>query len=160
MANYIENYIVNESESTLTVHSFIRSDGVTGELVNVPIVVASELNPPLGLGQYMSIYEVWYQLTNFTLALSWATLTGSTPFWCLVPSTDSQQDFKAVGGMIDSSGMYAQGALLMSTTGFTTSSAYGSFIFRMRKHSGNTPAYRNVGIPNGVPPGETYDSLS
>jgi hypothetical protein len=153
MANYVDNIIINESESTLTVRTFIRSDN-SGELINTPVVAASELNPPLGPGQYMSIYEMWYQLTNFTVQFSWATLTVPEPFWCAVPSTDSKQDFKAFGGLIDSSGMYARGVLLMTTTGFAGPASYGSFVFRMRKHANTTPNYKNVGIPLGIPPNE------
>ena len=55
MANYVENLLINEGPSAFTVHTFIQSDGVTGELTNVPDVAASELNPPLGAGMYMSI---------------------------------------------------------------------------------------------------------
>ena len=100
MANYVDNIIINESESTITVRTFIRSDN-SGELINTPVVAASELNPPLGPGQYMSIYEMWHQLTNFTIQFSWATLTVPEPFWCASPNTDSKQDFKAFGGLID-----------------------------------------------------------
>ena len=135
MANYVENLLINEGPSAFTVHTFIQSDGVTGELTNVPVVAASELNPPLGAGMYMSIWEIWYSVTNFTLQFSWKTLTGQDRFWLLSPGVDSRMKFHRFGGLIDTSGMYAQGQLLMTTTGFTTPASYGSFVLRMRKRS-------------------------
>ena len=156
MANYVENVIINESDSTLTVHTTMQSDGTTGDLVNVPIVWASELTPPLDAGQYLSIYEVWYQLTNFTVLLSWAGLTYPDPCWSLTPSTDSFSDFRSFGGLIDDSGAYAQGGLIMTTSGFTSTTSYGTFVFRMRKHANTTPSYKNVGIPRGLPYNEMW----
>lgn len=156
MANYVENLIINEGTSAFTVRTFIQSDGVTGELTNSPVVAASELNPALGRGQYMSIYELWYSLTNFSVVFSWKTLTGVHRAWVLSPGTDGYQTFQCCGGLVDSSGLYAEGQLLMSTTGFTTSSSCGSFVLRMRKHDGIGADFRNVGVSQGVPPGTRF----
>lgn len=156
MANYVETMMIGEGPSTFTTHTFLQSDGVTGELTNTPIVAASELNPPFGAGQYMSIWEIWYQLTNFTVMLSWKTLTGTDRIWVMAPSTDSRQKFHRFGGLVDSSGLYAQGQLLMTTTGFTTNASQGSFVLCMHKHDGQFAGYRNIGLPQGLIAGEAF----
>lgn len=159
MANYVETLLIGEGPSAFTTRTFLQSDGVTGELVNVPVVAASELTPPLGAGQYMSIWEIWYQLTNFSVMLSWKTLSGIDRVWVLSPSTDSRHKFHRFGGLVDASGLYAQGQLLMTTTGFTTSSSQGSFVLRMHKHDGQFAGYKNVGFPNGQLAGGTFSGV-
>ena len=162
MANYVENLLINDGPSAFNVHTFIQSDGSSGELVNTPIIAASELTPPLGAGMFMSIWEIWYTVTNFTILLGWKTLSGIDRTWVLSPGVDSRMKFHRFGGLMDMSGMYAQGQLVMTTTGFTTTSSYGSFVLRMRKHDGGGSNPKNVGIPQGLPPNEFYsgsDSL-
>jgi len=160
MANYVETVLINEGLSAFNTHTFLRNDGVTGELVNQPLIYASELTPPLGAGQYMSIWEVWYSVTNFTIQFSWATLTNSDPFMVLAPGVDSRMKFHRFGGLVDSSGLYAQGGLLMSTTGFNSTASYGHIILRCRKHENTAPAYKIVGQPRGLQPGVTYSNTN
>ena len=156
MANTTDGKIIQESDGTLTLTYFLQSDGESGELVNAPVIAASECTPPLGAGMFLSIYEIWFQCNNCSLIFSWKTLTVPVPFWILAPGVDSRQKFHRFGGLIDASGLYAQGQLLMTTQGFIATTANISFVLRMRKHSGQTPQYKQVGQPQGQPPYETY----
>lgn len=156
MANVLDGKIIGESDGTLTLSYFLQADGESGELLNIPVIAASECTPPLGAGQYLSIYEVWFQANNCSLVFSWKTLTVPVPFWSLAPGVDSRQKFHRFGGLIDASGMYSQGQLLMTTQGFTATTANMSFVLRMRKHSGQTPVYKQVGQPQGMLPYDTY----
>jgi hypothetical protein len=154
MANYVKTTLIQEGPSAFTVHAFIKSDGVTGELVNVPIVAASELTG-LSPSMFLSMWELWYTVTNFTVQFSWKTLTTPVPAWCAAPGVDSRQKFHRFGGLIDPSGMYGQAQLLMTTQGFTLPSSYGAFVLRGRKHDGTPSAYKVVGVPQGRLAGTT-----
>jgi len=159
VANYVETLLINEGPSAFNTHTFLRSDGVTGELVNQPLVSASELTPPMGTTACMSIWEIWYQISGFTLQFSWKTLTGVDPVWIITPGVDSRSKFHRFGGLIDTSGMYAQGQLLMNTQGFNATTCQASFVLRMRKHDVAPPNYKQVGIPQGILPGVTYSGI-
>ena len=150
MANYVETLLINEGPSGLNIKTFLRSDGVSGERVNAPLVTAAELTPPLAAKQCLSLWEIWYQITGFTVQFSWKTLTNPRPAWILCPGVDSRSKFHRFGGLIDTSGMYAQGQLLMSTTGFTSAACQASFVIRLRKHDVTPPNYACVGLLSGV----------
>jgi len=155
MANIVDGNIIGESDGAVTIAYYLQSDGAAGELVNQPVLAASECSPPLGAGQYLSLYEIWYQANGCSLTFAWKTLQGAVPFWILSPGVDSRHKFHRFGGLIDDSGMYAQGQLMMSTNGFVQTGANLCFVIRMRKHSGQTPVYKAIGQPQGQLPLET-----
>lgn len=146
MAHTIYTRLTNETDSTWMTHTFIRSDGATGELTDQSIISVAELTPVLPAGMYLSIYELWYTVSNFTIQLGWKTSGATYPTLALANGVDSYMDFKPLGGVIDMSGATSSGKLVMATTGFTTTASFAHLIIRGRKHSGNTPNYATVGL--------------
>lgn len=145
MANYVETLLIDEGESAFNTRTFLQSDGAAGELTDKSIISGTELTPALVSGQFMSIWEIWYSLTNFSVKLSWMVNGSAVPFWTLTPSTDSRMKLHRFGGLIDYSGTTSDRKLVMSTKGFTAATSYGSFVLRMRKHANTVTAPVVVG---------------
>jgi hypothetical protein len=154
VANILETQIINESEKSVIIRSFLQGDG-TGEIVNVPLLSYLELTPPLTKG-YLAVREIFYQITNFTLLLSYKSNVGNEGFWAMCPSVDSHQNFESFGGLIDTTGMYSEGQLTLTSFGLTSPASYASFVIRCSKHIGtNKDFYKRVGRPQGEVPGVT-----
>jgi len=147
MANIVDCQITNESEAAVTIRVYLQGDGTSGELLNVPLLAVSELTPKLLTQAYLGVEEIWYNITNFTVQLSYKTITGPVPFWTLNPSTSNYQDFARFGSLVDTSGMFAQGQLLISTKGFSSPASQGSLVIRLEKNTGKPPVYTRCGLP-------------
>jgi hypothetical protein len=154
MANTLKTQIINESEKSVIIRSFLQGDG-SGELVGVPLLSYLELTPNITQG-YLAMREIFYQISNFTLLLGYKSLTGNEGFWAMCPGVDSHQNFEDFGGLIDTTGMYSQGQVTLTSFGLTSPTSYASFVIRFSKHLGvNKDFYKRVGRPQGEVPGVT-----
>lgn len=152
MANYAETMIITEGPDTLTIQTYLQSDGISGELVDFPILYPRDLTPPLPAKPCFGLWQIWYQVSNFTVSFGWGSSMGLTdPTWVICPGVDSREDFSGFGGVLDSSGTYGNGNLLITTRGFTQLNSTGSFVLRIRKlQPGTVPSYKIVGQTLGV----------
>jgi hypothetical protein len=145
MAHTITNRLRNESDATWTIHVFLRSDGVTGELTDQRLLSSTELTPSLPAGAVLSVQEIWYSLTNFTVQVGWKTSGATLGAITLTSGSDNHMDFTRFAGVMDMSAGTSSGQLVISTVGFTTTAAFGHIIIRGHKHPGNALAFPTVG---------------
>ena len=143
MANYVNSLLIEEGPSAFVIKVDLLAD-TTGELSNTVIVAGSSLTPALLTGQTMSIYAVWWQLSNFTIKFAWKNSSTTVPCWALAPGSSSHVDFAPFGGILDTSGSTSEQKLVISTNGFLTAASYGTFIMRMRKHDVVVPTYTSL----------------
>ena len=134
MANTVKVTKIGEGPNHAVFHVFLRSDGASGNLSYVAIVdPAVNLLPVLGHTPTLTIMEIWYELLNFGLRMDFGSIT-PTPVWTLGDATSNHVCFDKFGGLKDRSPpLDGNGQLLISTSGFTTTAAQGSFVVRLRK---------------------------
>ena len=133
MANYVNSLLIEEGPSAFVIQVNLLAD-TTGELSSTVIVA----------GQTMSIREVWWQLSNFTIKFAWKNSSTTVPCWALASGSASHIDFASFGGILDTSGSTSEQKLVISTNNFLTSASYGTFIIRMRKHDVVVPTYTSL----------------
>jgi len=143
MANTISVLKMMDGPSHVTLHCFLKSDGVAGELVNqVLLDPATDLVPAMPRRQDLIVKQVWYELAGFSLTFAFDAPT-PWPFWTLTPNNGVQHDWRFIGGIRDYSsavaGLDSTGKLLMSTQGFTTAAASGAFILWLEKRDRPNP---------------------
>jgi hypothetical protein len=131
---------VVEGESHLVVRLDMLSDGVSGELVNFPVLYPSGLLPARANNRpAFRIMQVWYGLVWFDITLKTAGIEPHT-LWTLARDCDSHTDFRSFGGIIDS-GVYENppdndtGILTMTTNGFSLAGSQGTVVLELRKTS-------------------------
>ena len=130
---------VVEGESYLTVRLNLLSDG-SGELVNFPFLYPSDLVPALpNNAPTFRILELWYGTVWFDFTLSVGTLQPAV-LWTVARDCDSHNSFRCFGGIPDQN-VYAappvddNGALLISTNGFTQAGSQGTIVLSLGKLS-------------------------
>lgn len=121
------------------VHVYFKSDGQSGDIVNQVILdPKTDLSPSLGAGRRFVLVKVWYGLAGPDVKLSFDD--GSSPLsdfnvWVIPGGTLSGHvNFAEFGGIIDSTpSIDANGKLLLSTTGLTTTADQGTLIIKLAK---------------------------
>lgn len=143
MANKIQVMKIMDGDSHVTLHVYIESDGVSGDLVNQVILdPTTDLTPPMPSMQDLIVKQVWSGLANCSVTLAF---NATTPwaFWTLAPTAGVHYDWRFFGGIRDNSdapmGLDSTGELLISTNGFTTTSAKGAFVLWMEKRNRPNP---------------------
>lgn len=143
MANLIDIQKIMDGPSHVTVHCFMRSDGVEGDLTDAVIIDPWELVPRMSRKQNLILKRVWYELLGFTITLAFGMDSGSRPFWTLGPGSSLEHDWRFFGGLTDRAGgtlgMTANGKLLMSTQGFVDTTDSGSFVLWLEKRDRVSP---------------------
>lgn len=134
MANTITvTKLVESPSGNATFHVYLESDGVSGDLTDHVIVdSALDFVPALAKGENMVAWETWHELSGFSLQLAFKSLTGKQPIWVLTPVANTNE-FHCFGGLADRTGIDAQGKLVITTKGFTTTANIGAFVIRLRK---------------------------
>lgn len=129
---------VVEGDAQLVVRLDMLSDGVSGELVNYPVIYPSDLNPARKNNRpAFRIMQVWYGLVWFDVTFKAAGVIPST-LWTLARDCDSHTDFRSFGGIIDS-GVYTTppandyGILTLTTNGFAQLGSQGTIVLELRK---------------------------
>lgn len=134
MANSVEVDIIlggNPGGRNLIFNVFLRSDGVTGELVNYTLMDPVQLG--LKRTDRFGLYRIDYSLAGFDAIIQFDS--GSvvpTRKWSLAEGSNHPIDFSKIGGVRDDSGLDGSGKLQISTSGFTSSQDFGSMVIRLR----------------------------
>ena len=130
---------VVEGNAHLVLRVNLVSDG-SGELVNYPILLPSELNPPRPNNKpAFRIMQAWYGLVWFDVTMYTGTLIPVT-LWTFARDCDSHIDFRSFGGVIDQN-VYTvppsddNGILNITTNGFSQLNSQGTIVLELRKTS-------------------------
>lgn len=133
MANTVNITPLLSGSKRVVYHVFFKSDGATGELVDEVLI-----DPVVDLGfpktTRMTLEKVLFHFAGFDARIEFQTgLTTDTFIWVLPEGSDSDVDFTPFGGVKDRNGsLDATGKVLISTTGFTSSTDQGSMILQVR----------------------------
>ncbi len=131
MANIINTKVILDGSRFLILAIYLKSDG-TGELDGEVIVDPADY--AMADGQRLRLVEVDYSFSGFDGVLEFDTGESEPNFkWVLSESANMAVDFCKWGNLIDDSGLDGTGKLLLSTTGFTSSSDQGSILLKLRK---------------------------
>jgi len=128
MANTITKTTVMDGSRVLVVNIHIDGDG-TGDETNTVLIDASSYAPAFA---HSSIISVKAALNGFNCELDWDATANTAAL--AIPDYISDQCFKDIGGLPNSSGAGKTGDLLLSTTGLGAGD-HGSIIIRMNKHN-------------------------
>ena len=135
MANTTTVTKIMEGERHAVFHVYLKSDGVTGELTDFVIAdPAADLNPVLNAVPSMTIEQLWYDLDGFGARLEFDYLVDDTAAWTLSGNSGTHIDFSNIGGLKDRSNVLdGTGKLMITTSGFSSSSDNGTIIIKVRK---------------------------
>lgn len=105
MANTVNRLKIMDGPSHVTLHTFLQSDGYTGELKNYVLLdPAVDLQPLMPKRQDLLLKQVWYELGGFTVTFSF-NATSPWPAWTLTPGASLRHDWRFFGGLKDNSSM-------------------------------------------------------
>ncbi len=122
-----------DGERFLVLRVFIKSDGVSGDLVGFPIMdPTSTLNPPKPAKPFATIEAIWFDLDGFNMRLDFDDVV-DPPAWTISQESSNYVDFRSMGGIEDRSGPDGTGKLLLSTYGLDAASKQGTLLIKMRK---------------------------
>lgn len=126
-----------EGPSNIIIRVNMVSDG-TGELVNYPILSASDLAPPRNnIRPAFNIMQAWYGMVWFDVTL-WAGTLSPVLLWTLPRDHDSHIDFRSFGGILDQN-VYINpppvddGVLSISTNNFAPVNSTGTLVLQIQK---------------------------
>lgn len=147
MANILQKTLLGESpDGGMTMHIFLGSDGVTGDLVHATLIdPAVDCTPPMPRMQDFVVQRASYELNGFSATLYWDVLPGGpVPFWTFSTSTSTHQDWLWFNGIpdfggTDTWGLNSTGKILISTFGMTDVKNSGAFVLRLRKRARPNP---------------------
>lgn len=120
-----------EGLNNLVLHAYFESDGFEGELNNYVLLSPAQLSPPLNSAPTFRIMRVWASL-NFRLTLKYNALV-PTPVWVVTAGLPQEMCFERFGGLSDYSATGADGKLVVSSFGFSSSGTNGSMVIEFRK---------------------------
>ena len=132
MANTVAIKFLGKGSRSIIISVFLKSDGVSGELTEQTLI-----DPVVDLGlksnDRLTLVSVMSNLTGFDAILEFDSDGVDPNFkWALVAGTNSPTDFSPLGGIVDDSGMDGTGKLQLTTSGFTSSSDFGSILIKLR----------------------------
>jgi len=135
MANVVNVTKLMDGPRNAVFHVYIKSDGVSGDLVDYVLVdPAVDFNPAYPAKPTLVLQKLQYDVTDFNGILSFQELVNNTPLWTL-SGHGHTMDFSDVGGLKDqSSQLDGTGKLLLSTVGFTTLNEQGTFLLWLTKN--------------------------
>lgn len=134
-----------DGASHVTLHCYMRGDGVSVELDNQLVLdPVTQLVPPMPRRQDLILKQVWYEV-GFEIRLAFGRLDAPAwPFWTLMPNNSGQHDWRFFGGIRDHSdadnfGLDSTGQLLMSTQGLAQTTLRGAFVLWLEKRDRPNP---------------------
>lgn len=116
----------------VVLHVFIKSDGISPDLIGVPILDPANLTPSQARKPYATIEAIWSDLDGFNTRLDFDSLV-DPPAWTLSQGRGNHVDFSDIGGIADRSGADGTGKLLLSTFGLDAAAKQGTLIIKLRK---------------------------
>ena len=134
MANIVNVTPIIQGSKRVIYHVYLKSDGASGELDQEILIDPVE---DLGLKKYsthMTLEKVLFHFAGFDARIEFASgIVDQTIIWVLPEGADAEADFREFGGLKDrSNDPAAPGKLLISTTGFTSSTDQGSMMLMVR----------------------------
>jgi hypothetical protein len=144
MANVVNVWKMMDGPSHVTLHCWMKSDPLDGELTNYVLLDPSvDLVPPMAKQQDLILKQIWYEVGGFAVTFAFETQSGSWPFWTLTPGASLHHDWRFFGGIRDHAdavlGYTATGRLLMSTQGFLQTEDSGGFVLWLEKRDRPNP---------------------
>lgn len=122
-----------DGERFLVLRVFIKSDGVSGDLVGIPIMdPTSTPNPPKPAKPFATIEAIWFDLDGFNMRLDYDDVV-DPPAWTISQGAGNYVDFSGMGGIDDRSGLDGTGKLLLSTFGLDAAAKQGTLLIKIRK---------------------------
>lgn len=133
MANTVNVNIIENGDRNVLLHVYLKSDGVTGDLVNHVLV-----NPMVSLGMgrtdRLRLARIEYNYSGFDAVLSFGSGTSTPNYkWVCTEGANAPVDFMQWGLIFDNSGLDGTENLQISTTGFMNSNDQGSMMIRLVK---------------------------
>jgi hypothetical protein len=129
---------ISEGETSIIIRVDMLSDGVTGELVQFPILKPTQLNPPhKNNGPAFRLIQAWYGLVWFDVILGTNTLHPQQ-LWTIARDSSSHVCFRDFGGLADPCIWEVppdddQGTLWISTNGFAPAGSQGTIVLDIKK---------------------------
>ena len=131
MANIVKITPLVDGDRVKVYHVYLKSDGASGDLVDEVILDPTDFGNR-SIPSYRVI-EVTFHFAGFDANIGFDTgLVTKDLIWVLPEGADSKADFSPFGGLSDrSSTLDGTGKLLLSTTGFTSSTDQGSMLIKV-----------------------------
>lgn len=115
-------------------HVFIKSDGVSADLVDEVIIdPVTSFDPGLSQKPNITIEEIYYDLAGFDAFLDFDYLGSDTPVWTMSQNQYAEVEFDCVGGLKDRSNELDGTGKLQLTTDGLTGGKFGSIVIKVRK---------------------------
>jgi hypothetical protein len=132
VANVVARKIVHSGHRFAVLAVYLKSDGASGELDSHVL-----LDPVADLGlkssERLRIESVMHSFAGFDGVLAFGGGVDPNWKWVMPAGVGQCFDFSSFGVIFDDTGMDGNGKLLLSTSGFTSSSDQGSMFIKMRK---------------------------
>ena len=131
MANIVNITPLIDGERVKVYHVYLKSDGASGDLENFVLLDPEDFGKD-PVPSY-KIMEMTFHFAGFDANIGFDTgLMTKELIWVLPEGSDSQVKFNKFGGLTDRSNSFdGTGKLLLSTTGFTSSTDQGSMLIKV-----------------------------
>ena len=141
MANTVNVTVLENGPRNALVHVYLRSDGSTGELVNVTLIdpfalVTSGTPGALGMEKNARLLlgRIEYNYAGFDSVLSFGSGTVPPNYkWVLTQGANCPVDFTRFTNLFDNSGLDGTECLNITTTGFNNTACQGSMLIQVIK---------------------------
>lgn len=139
MANTIQKTYILNGASKIALHVYLESDGAAGDLNSYTLIDPTiEMNPQMAPGRDLTIEKIFFELQGFSCKFGFdGVASGQWVAWLLSAGATSPHDFTSFGDIPDRSGgaagANASGKLLLTTSGFTSTSCRGSLVIQLKR---------------------------
>lgn len=131
MTNRVEPTIIMDGPTQATIHYYLESDGVVGEL-DRRVILDPQVDFAVPVAK-VSIMKVWHSFAVFDGVLEFNALE-PYPVWVLSADASGHECFEYFGGLKDRSTAASDGKLMLSTSGFTPAGSKGVLILQVKKN--------------------------
>jgi hypothetical protein len=132
MPNTVNQTVFLDGSKLATVHLYIESDGVSGEMANQLVIDMKNDIQPIGSPTQATIQQIWWGQSYYDARLSFQD-TVPVPFWVLPVGSDSHVDFRSIGGLKVPVDLDGNANILLTTVGFAPAGSWGSYIIQLKK---------------------------
>ena len=131
MANIVNITPLIDGERVKVYHVYLKSDGASGDLDNYVLLDPEDFGKD-AVPSY-KVVDILFHFAGFDANIGFDSgLQTKNLIWVLPEGADAQAKFGKYGGLTDrSSDLDGTGKLLLSTTGFTSSTDQGSMLIKV-----------------------------
>ncbi len=141
MANTVNVTVLENGPRHVFVHVYLRADGATGDMSGQTLVDPyAQLNvgTPGALGmakdQRLRLGRIEYNFSGFDAVISFGSGDVTPNYkWVLTEGANCPVDFRPWTFIMDNSGLNGNEKVLISTTGFTSTTDQGSLLIELIK---------------------------